>query len=236
MPENSHAERTDSFEEKLRLIESAWRKKDFRLARSLAHSLRHSAIQAQAEEENPGKPLGPTNALPVESLPAPWRAWARGWKFFRVIHLDDTLGLERAAEPVELLLAFSSAQVTSLAREVRVARIVNGVLHEVPSQVYGEVRRGEVCLAKILFLAGCAMHQRETFLVFHGNPDAELPAYPSDLETRGEGFALDIENDHYKATLSRQMGQIERISLKRDHGLELFAGDRKSTRLNSSHT
>ena len=105
MPENSHAERTDSFEEKLRLIESAWRKKDFRLARSLAHSLRHSAIQAQAEEENPGKPLGPTNALPVESLPARWRAWARGWKFFRVIHLDDTLGLERAAEPVELSLS-----------------------------------------------------------------------------------------------------------------------------------
>ena len=75
-----------------------------------------------------------------------------------------------------------------------------------------------------LFMAGGTMHQRQTYLVFFGNPDAELPAYPTDLETRGEGFGLDIENDFYKASLSRQMGQLERMSIKRDHGLELFAG------------
>jgi hypothetical protein len=225
MPETKYSDRTDSFEEKLRLIETAWRKKDYRLARSLAHSLRHSAMQAQAEEESPGQPVGAAGqAELVESLPAAWRAWARGWKHCRALHLDEPLGVERPPEPVEVLLSFPAEQVASLAREVRVARVVDGVLKEVPCQVHGEVRRGTERLAKVLFMAGGTMHQRQTYLVFHGNPDAELPAYPTDLETRGEGFALDIENDFYKASLSRQMGQLERLSLKRDHGLELFAG------------
>ena len=161
---------------------------------------------------------------PVESLPKPWREWAQGWKWCRAIHLDEPLGIERTREPVELLLSFPSDQVASLAREVRVARLHDGVLTEVPSQVYGEVRRGDRRLAKVLFMAGGSMHERQSFLVFHGNPDAELPEYPSDLETRGEGYALDIENEFYKASLSHQMGQLERMTIKRDQGLELFAG------------
>ncbi|MFM8468516.1 MAG: metal-sulfur cluster assembly factor [Limisphaerales bacterium] len=224
MPETTYSDRTDSFEEKLRLIEAAWRKKDFRLARSLAHSLRHSAMQAQAEEEIPGQPLGPAKFALVESLPVSWRAWARGWKYCRALHLDEMLGIERPPEPVEVLLSFPAEQAASLAREVRVAQVEDGALKEVPCQVHGEVRRGTERLAKVLFLARGRRHQRQTFLVFHGNPDAELPAYPTDLETRGEGFALDIENEFYKASLSRQMGQLERLSLKRGAGLELFAG------------
>ncbi|MBI3874623.1 MAG: hypothetical protein HY300_01355 [Verrucomicrobia bacterium] len=104
MTETKYSDRTDSFEEKLRMMEAAWRKKDFRLARSLAHSLRHSAMQAQAEEESPGQPLGPAKLELVESLPAPWRAWARGWKYCRALHLDETLGLvDREQAPIPLV-------------------------------------------------------------------------------------------------------------------------------------
>src|SRR5262245_57302072 len=39
-----YSDRTDSFEEKLRLLEAAWQRKDFRLARALAHSIRSTAI------------------------------------------------------------------------------------------------------------------------------------------------------------------------------------------------
>ena len=35
---------------------------------------------------------------------------------------------------------------------------------------------------------------------------------------------LDIENNHFLARLSRQMGQLERLTYKRQHSLELFAG------------
>src|ERR1043166_4074307 len=57
LKETTYWERTDGFEEKLKLLEGAWQRKDFRLARALAHSLRSTAIQAQAEEEGPGTPL-----------------------------------------------------------------------------------------------------------------------------------------------------------------------------------
>ena len=225
MSETKYWDRTDSFEEKLRLLEAAWRRKDFRLARSLTHSLRQTTQQAQAEEENPGPTLpAPAAFTAVAALPPAWRAWAKGWQFCRALHLDETLGITRPPEPIEVLLSFPAEQVTSLAREIRLARVHDGSLHEVPCQVHGEIRRGNQRLAKVLFLAGGAMHQRQTYLVFHGNPEAELSAYPSDLETRGEGFALDLENDFYKASLSRQMGQLERLSIKRGYGVELVAG------------
>jgi hypothetical protein len=224
MSETNYWDRTDTFDEKLRLLEAAWRKKDYRLARALTHSLRDTAIQAQMEEENPGTPLLPARIEAVDSLPAPWRQWAQGWKYCRAVHLDETLGVERPMEPVELLLSVPAEQAASLAREIRVARVADGALREVPCQVHGEVRRGAERLCKLLFMAAGTTHERQTHLIFHGNPDAELPAYPTDLQTRGEGFALDIENDFFKASLSRQMGQLERMTIKREHGLELFAG------------
>ncbi|MEZ5391591.1 MAG: hypothetical protein R2724_01665 [Bryobacterales bacterium] len=61
-------------------------------------------------------------------------------------------------------------------------------------------------------------------MLFYGNPDAELPDYPTDLTVDGEGFALSFENDYFRGKLSDQMGQLERLTYKREHGLELFAG------------
>jgi metal-sulfur cluster biosynthetic enzyme len=223
--ETTYWDRTDRFEEKMRLLEAAWQKKDFRLARALAHSLRSTAIQAQSEEESPGTPLVPASRFEaLESLPPPWRSWAKGWKYCKLLTLDETIGQARAMEPVEVLLSFPAEQVTLLTRELRVARVADGVLKEVPCQVHGEVRRGKERLCKLLFMADVPGNQKQTFLLFYGNPDAELPAYPSDLVTTGEEFGLDIENAFYKASLSRQMGQLERMTLKREHGLELFSG------------
>ncbi len=225
MIESSYWDRTDSFEEKIKMLEAAWKRKDFRLARALAHSLRNTAIQAQSEEQISGDPVAGNSRLEsVNSLPAPWRAWAQGWKYFQVIVLDETVGQPRPPEPVELTLSIPAEHAASLGREVRVARVAGGHLREVPCQVYGEVRRGQQRSCKVLILATGAAHQRQTYLILYGNPDAELPQYPTDLETRGEGFALDIENDFFRASLSRQMGQLERLTIKREHGLELFAG------------
>lgn len=224
--ETTYAERTDSFEQKMALLEEAWKKKDYRLARALAHSLRNTVIQEQIEHESPGTPLVPAARFDtVESLPQAWRAWAHGWSCCKTVKLDETAGLTRPPEPVEVLLSCPVDQVVSLAREVRVARVTaEGTLKEVPCQTYGEVRRGRERLAKVLFMAEGPARTRQTYLIFYGNPDAELPAYPTDLETSGEGVALDIENDCFKASLSHQTGQLERMTIKREHGLELYAG------------
>jgi len=224
--ETTYAKRTDSFEEKMALLEAAWRKKDYRLARALTHSLRSTVVQAQIEEESPGAPLMPAARFETaESLPPAWRSWAQGWRYCKAMNLDETAGLPRPPEPVEVLLSCPAEQAVSLAREVRVAQVTpGGTLKEIPCQTYGEVRRGAERLAKVLFMAGGPARERQTYLVFYGNPDAELPAYPTDLQTRGEGVALDIENEFFRASLSHQTGQLERMTIKREHGLELYAG------------
>ncbi len=224
LPLEDSSSQTDSFEEKMRLLQSAWEKKDYRTARALTNSIRITQIQEQAEKENLGTPLLGANQFGmVDSLPKSWKAWAKGWNYYKIVDLEEKAGIQRKAEPVEILLSFQADQAVSLAREIRVAEIKDGVLSEVISQVFSEVRRGSERICKLLFLADNNGKEKRSYIVFYSNPDAELPDYESDLKVRGEGYGLDIENQYFIASLSRQNGQLERISLKRDHGLELYS-------------
>jgi metal-sulfur cluster biosynthetic enzyme len=116
--------------------------------------------------------------------------------------------------------------MASLLRETRLARVEPGsdVLQEVPCQVYGEARRGGERLGTLVFMASVDAGASATYILFTGNPDAELPAHTTDLRVRGEDYRIDVENGYYVASLSRQMGQLERLTYKRAHALELFAG------------
>ncbi|MGV3685229.1 MAG: metal-sulfur cluster assembly factor [Daejeonella sp.] len=245
--EASYWDRTDRFEEKLDALQSAWDRKDYRLASAISNSLRISGIQAQSDHAGVSAPdSASTDFSEVSALPEPLRKWAKGWKYFKVISLEqvskpkrtispeaELLGYPvnnipdpqfRSHEPVELSLAFKSAQVRSPSREIRLAKLEGGRLAETPSQVYDEVRRGDSWHCKLAFLAESNGAVKNVYLVFFGNPDAELPAYVSDLETEGDGYALDIQNDFFRIKLSRQTGQIESIFFKRERGLELYSG------------
>ncbi len=216
---------SDSFEDKIKLIQKAWAEKDYRMVRSLSDSIRNTGIQAQNEYEDPGKPLLNASEFgSVATLPAAWRTWAKGWKYYKVVGIEEEAGISRKAEPVEVLLGFRDDQVNSLAREIRVAEVNEGMLREVTSQVFGVVRRNSEMLCRVMFLADNKGREKRQYLVFYGNPDAGLPDYDTDLEVRGEGYDLEIENQHFIAYLSKQTGQLERMLLKREHGLELYAG------------
>jgi metal-sulfur cluster biosynthetic enzyme len=209
----------------MQLLEEAYRRKDYRVARSIADSIRQSLTLEQQQHTSIGAPvLEADSSIPLADLPQQWRDWARGWTYAKILALDETVSLARSSEPVEIVAAFRQDQATSLMREVRVARVVDGSLREVRSQITEEVRRGGERHCRITFFADSPAHQRTYWLIFHGNPDAELPDYPSDLEIRGDGVALDFENEYYRGRLSRQMGQLERLVYKREHGQELFAG------------
>ncbi|MCA9134110.1 MAG: hypothetical protein KDA45_13175, partial [Planctomycetales bacterium] len=224
-PQLTAAQRSDSFETKMALLQAAWRDGDLDLARSLTHSLRDTVIQTQHESQSPGESLVPSEQYQsVVDLAAPIARWAEGWQYVKFLTVEETAGERRHGEPVEFLLSFPDAQVTSLAREVRLASLRDGQPVEIPSQVFGEVRRGERRYCRILCMLDSLPRQQQTLLVFYGNPDAELPQYPSDLSTVGEGFALDISNAYFKASLSRQTGQLERLTLLREHGLQLYSG------------
>ncbi|MBL8229730.1 MAG: hypothetical protein JNL98_14670 [Bryobacterales bacterium] len=117
-PENTYWERTGSIQKKLQLLGAVHRRKDYRLVRVLAHSIRNTAIQAQSEE-----PAGTPGAVPVEevqSLPAPWREWARGWRHYQVIALNVTVGQNRPPELVELTIAAPATRCESLDREAEI--------------------------------------------------------------------------------------------------------------------
>jgi metal-sulfur cluster biosynthetic enzyme len=218
-------QRSDSFEAKLKLLQDAWERKDYDLARSLTHSLRDSVIRTQDEEQSPGTPLIPAPDFHrVTTLPESWQRWAAGWTYFKTISVAEPTGEARRSEPVEVLMSFPHDQIASAAREVRIARQSGDRLVEVPCQVFSELRRNDQRYCRILWMADSQPHEHQTYFCFYGNPDAELPSYPSDLETTGEGFGLDISNSVFKASLSRQTGQLERMTLRREHGLELFSG------------
>ncbi|MBI4664462.1 MAG: hypothetical protein HY735_37190, partial [Verrucomicrobia bacterium] len=223
--ETSYSDRTDSVEQKLRQLEAAYRQRDFRLARALTDSIRQTLQFEEQQESSIGSPmLAAESFVPVSELPATWRDWARGWAYAKVLALDETIGEERAGEPVELVAAFRADQVASLAREVRVARVDGSVPREVRSQVTEEVRRGPERHGRLTLLADSPSRQRTYWLVFFGNPDAELPDYQTDLKVTGEGVGLDFENEYFRGSLSKQMGQLERLVYKREHGQELFSG------------
>ena len=224
-PVLSAAERTDSFETKMKLLQEAWEKKDYDLVRSLTHSLRDTALQTQVEEQPAGKSLVEVGQFRlVESLGPAAAEWANGWKYCKEIAIAESAGEARKSEPVEITLSFPDDQVTSLQREVRLARVEGGRLIEVPCQVFHELRRGRERSCQILWMMDSEPNQTQRFFVMYGNPDAELPEYPSDMTVEGEGFGIDISNAFFKAALSRQTGQLERLTLKREHGLELFSG------------
>ena len=239
--------RPDAVAARAGLLEAARRRGDYRLAQALADSLK-DAVTAESllgglvgagQEATPAAlPAGGWRA--VDDLPAPWARWAAGWTLYQVVRVAEGAGLERSGEALDVVVAVPAGAVGSLSREVRVARVVPGEGREgsrpveVPSQVYGEERRlrdgppaagerGER-RAHLVWQADVPGGEEVWYLVLAGNPAAELPEYPSDLRVGGEGFGLDVENDHFRARLSRQTGQLERLTYRRAHGLELFAG------------
>lgn len=221
------AERTDTVEEKLKLIGQANESDRFDLALSLAESLKETLECEKQLRSNPEQAALEVDRLGLAGeLPAAWAEWARGWKYVQPLTLTESAGAARVAEPVDVLLRFESDDSLDPRRELRVAEIdvETGLLREARSQVYGVRRRGNDLFCRLVFFADVPAHGNTNYLVFFGNPQAELPRYASDLHVEGEAYGLDVANEHYLASLSHQTGQLDRLRYMRQHGLELYAG------------
>jgi len=231
MAKTRYEDRNDTVEEKLRLLRLAREAGNYDLALSLAASIRETLWFERQRRGNVAEPDSNAGMFAkVGELPKPWARWATGWSYYKVLAIDETVAQARTQEPVDVSIGFRAEQTNDLRREVRVARVdpTGGTLREVPVQVYeeawqeGAARLGER-RCRLIFLADAPAHGRATYLVFYGNPYAELPDYQTDLQVRGKGFGLDVENQHFVAHLSHQMGQLDRLTYKAS-GLELFAG------------
>lgn len=225
MSQPPYETRSDSVDVKLRHFRQALEQGRRDLAMSLLESMKDTLLY-ERQRLLPATPIsGADDAVAVADLPGAWATWADGWSWCKVLTLRETEGIERVGEPVEIVVGFAADHTTDLRRELRVARVdADGTLRRVVSQVHGEAFEHDERRCDLLFAADVAAGSEATYLVFFGNDLAELPDDTTDLSVNGEGWGLDIENDHYVAELSRQMGQLERLTYKRDHGLMLFAG------------
>jgi metal-sulfur cluster biosynthetic enzyme len=227
MSSSRDRDRTDDVQRKLGLLAAAYAAGRRDVAMSLAESIKDTLEYERMAEAGPGGTLhsGPDEFTRVDDLPAAWAGWARGWSFVKSIALFETVGLERAREPVTIRLGIRADQATDPRRELRVARVeADSSLREVPSQVNGVLRDNRGWRCRLLIPADVPGHGRATYLVFFGNRFAERPDYVTDLRVQGEGYGLEVTNHHYVARLSHQMGQLERLISRREHGLELYAG------------
>jgi metal-sulfur cluster biosynthetic enzyme len=225
LAQDSANSRSDSLETKLELLRDAIACDDFDLARSLTASLRDTLIQTQHEQQPPPASLiEPDDYHTVDQLTIQWQSWAAGWSYFKSFTVREANGIARVREPIELSLSFPVQLTTSLVRELRVATVIDQQIREVPCQVFAEVRRGSNRHCQMILLLDSPPNHTQHYFLFFGNKNAELPNYPSDLTVQGQGYDLDIHNAHFKASLSDQTGQLERLTLRREHGLELFAG------------
>ncbi|MEX2112715.1 MAG: metal-sulfur cluster assembly factor [Pirellulales bacterium] len=222
-----YADRTDGVSEKLRMLASAHAAGRLDLAMSLAESAKDTlSYERQLLVPTTAPTVTADQWLAAAELPEALAAWCEGWTHVRPLDLFETVGIERHGEPVEITLSVPSKLASDLARELRVARWdqPSNALVEIACQVDDETAQPGERLCRLTFLADVAAHQHATYFVFCCNPWSERTDYTTDLQVRGEGYGLDIENHHYVARLSRQVGQLERLTSKRQHGLELYAG------------
>lgn len=227
MAEHSFDSQTDSIEYKLRHLVRTHQAGDYDTAMSLAASVKDSLqFVRQNSGPVPESAIPSDHRRPVTDLPTAWRGQAEGWQWFRSFALHETVGLARGREIVEFPLTVPADEVHDLARELRLVHIdpQTKTLHEQPVQVDDIARQGESFHCRVVLSADVPAHGQSTFLLLTGNPAAELADWQTDLVVEGEGFGLDITNRHFVASLSRQMGQLERLTLRREHGQELFAG------------
>jgi metal-sulfur cluster biosynthetic enzyme len=157
-----------------------------------------------------------THSLILKDLPRDkFRQWWGGWRYYRRFAVAESSGQPRRREPVHVDVEFTAGQVDDCAREIRI--VDEASAQEIPCQVYREGSDGDGRSCSVLFMAETEAHEQKTYLLLHGNPSPACwaPLYPTDLVTRGEGFALEIDNGVYRARLSPVMGHLRNLEFRR---------------------
>ena len=157
-----------------------------------------------------------TESLPLAELSRDrFRPYWGGWRLYKRFVVQENSGQPRHREPVHLDVSFASGQVRDATREIRLVAQDSGA--EIPCQVYGQKIVGDDLFCSVLFFADVEPRAEKTYLLLHDNPSPACwqPLYPSTLVTRGEGYALQVDNGIYLARLSPVMGQLRNLEFRR---------------------
>jgi hypothetical protein len=159
------------------------------------------------------------------------------WENYKAVVLSETAGIDRIAEPVEVLLPFYPDELDDLTREIRVVAVDSKTysITEVPCQVYdiqefmeeddllpdenGKPTRQiphwlPTITARVAFLAEVPAKTSRVFLVYYNNEDAMAKVYRTDLHVQGDMPGLQIDNEMLSAVLHPKSGHLDQIMLK----------------------
>lgn len=169
----------------------------------------------------------------------------KAWKNYKALVVSETAGIDRLADPVEVLLPFYPDEAEQLVRDVRVVSIDPDTytFKEIPSQVFdihkylvedeldpdaqGNPTR-EIPLwmptvtARVAFLADVPARTSRVFLVYYNNEQALTRLYQTDLRVQGEAPGLQIDNDRLSVALHPNSGHIDQIILKNKEDFPLY--------------
>jgi hypothetical protein len=167
------------------------------------------------------------------------------WKNYKSVVVTETAGIERKAEPVEVLLAFYPDEAFDLKREIRVVEVdpETKVLTEVPSQVYdlqnylvednldpdenGKPTRDvpiwlPTVSARVAFMAAVKANKSKVYLVFYNNDKALVKVYHSSLKVQGEMPGVNVDNGNISIALHPKSGHFDQLTLKTKPEFPLF--------------
>ena len=143
----------------------------------------------------------------VENLPPSWQP-PPGWLYAKRLIITNETDHDRRGEPLTADVDIHAHHINNLTREIRLARLVgdSGPLEEIPSQVHLIASEDQILRCQVMYLADVAAQSATTYVVLYGNANAPDPTYQTDLSVSGEGYALEIENEYYRAVLSKLSG------------------------------
>ena len=223
-------DRTDSVPEKLRLLEAAFAAGNLDLAMSLSRAAKETLV---FEQQLHGKLTPP--AIPADHFvvgrrvcPKPWAGWARGWKFCK-----RSTCSKPSASSVSASRSIWRSPFEMIRRPIWAAKCAWPASKPASTLAPGsslpglrrDSTRGRTHVASSCFWPTWPRTRQATYLVFYGNPLAERPEYRDRSAHRAaRDTASTSRTIISRRRLSRQMGQLERLIYKRQHGLELYAG------------
>jgi hypothetical protein len=162
----------------------------------------------------------------------------KAWKNYKSLIVSETAGIERKAEPVEVLLPFYLDESQNLKRDIRVVSVDPETfeISEIPSQVYDQLKYLKeddlepddqglptretplfmpTTTTRVAFLADVPANSSRVYLVYYNNENAILKNYQTDLRVQGEAPGLNIDNNLYAIGLHPDSGHLEQIILKK---------------------
>jgi len=140
----------------------------------------------------------------------------RGWHYEKTLLVESNDPVDRRGELIDAFVTVPTEHAGNIGADVRVLAKSdwNRVDAEIPSQVYGIERHGDVTSFRVVFPLDVPGHGRRRVGVYYGNPDAPPPRYESQLDVGGDGLGLSVETPSYRVTLDPTSGQISSMVLK----------------------